>query len=91
MRRTPTGDAVVNLAPPGLPCRTAPSPKGFFYKAADSSDIYLYDEGAGRSVRIFGQLPRPFNGFTASPDGRWLITDFRREEAADLMIMEHFR
>jgi Tol biopolymer transport system component len=91
MRRTPAGDAVVNLTPPGVPCRTVPSPKGFFYKATGSSDIYLYDEVAGRSARVFGQLPRPFNGFTVTPDGHWLITDFHREEAADLMIMEHFR
>ena len=91
VRRMPAGDEVVKLAPPGRSCMTALSPKGFFYKAADAGDVYLYDESTGQSVRVFEQLPRPFNQFAASPDGRWLIVDFRHEEAADLMIMDRFR
>ena len=91
IRRTPSGDQVVELTPPGRPCLTSPSPKGFFYKSVEGGDVYLYDESTGRSVLAFGQLPKPFTQFTVSPDGRWLIADFRREEAADLMIMEHFR
>ena len=91
MRRMPDGDHRVDLAPPARTCLTAYSPRGFFYKAADSGEIYLYDETAGRSTRIFEHLPHPFNQFTMSPDGRSLVTDFARDEGADLMIMEHFR
>ncbi len=85
------GDQPVSLGMAALTCPIAPSPRGFYFRAAGNKDIYLYDDRTGRSSRLFAH-PRPaFNAFTISPDGRWFATDTKGKENADLMIMEHFR
>jgi Tol biopolymer transport system component len=91
MRRGSNGDQVIPLVPPGNPwCVTVRAAEGFYYKAAGTDDIYLYDESTGRSVRALSHPARPFNQFTISPDGRWFASDFSGSKAADLMIMENF-
>jgi Tol biopolymer transport system component len=91
MRRMPDGDREVSLDPPSSPQWLAvPVPEGFYYKAADTQDIYLYDENTGRSMRVLARPERPFNQFTMSPDGRWFASDFLGNTSVDLMIMEHF-
>jgi len=82
MRRTPDGDREVSLDPPSSPQWLAvPAPEGFYYKAADTQDIYLYDENTGRSARVLARPERPFNQFTMSPDGRF---GARHEVAGEL-------
>ena len=90
MRRTSNGDRLVSLAPDGITCRTSPSPNGFYFKSADTGEVYLYDEGSERCVRVM-KADRPFSRFTVSPDGGYLVLDFKGKENSDLMIMEHFR
>jgi Tol biopolymer transport system component len=89
-RRTTQGDQPVPLAAEGMPCRTAPSPKGFYFRSADGNDVYLYDDATG-SGRVFQRPDRPFTRFTVSPDGSWLAINHDGKEGKDLMIMEHFR
>ena len=90
MRRSQAGDQQVSLIPDGFASQTAPSPIGFYFKAADTGDIYLYDETGGRSQRVL-QHPPPAHSFTMSPDGRWFAIESARSENQDLMIMERFR
>jgi len=90
IRRSPTGDREVALIPAGLACKTAPSPAGFYFKAADGGDIYLYNEAAGTSRRVL-RNPPPAHSFTMSPDGHWFVIELARAESQDLMIMERFR
>jgi Tol biopolymer transport system component len=90
-RRTTEGDQPMSLATQGVPCRTAQSPKGFYFKSADTGDVYLYDEAAQSCMRILQRPDRPFTWFTVSPDGNWLVINFDGKQSSDLMIMEHFR
>ena len=90
MRRTSNGDRPVSLAPDGITCRTSPSPNGFYFKSADTGEVFLYDETSERCVRVL-KADRPFSRFTVSPDGRSLALDFKGQETSDLMIVEHFR
>jgi len=91
MRRTAAGDRPVGLAPQGIVCRTSPSPKGFYFQAAGTRDIWLYDEARRQSVPLLRHLDRPFTSFTVSPDGNWVAINFDAAETSDLMMMEHFR
>jgi Tol biopolymer transport system component len=90
-RRTTHGDESVPLPTEGVPCRSAPSPKGFYFRSADGSGVYLYDEATGRCVPILQRPDRPFDRFTVSPDGSWLAIAYNGKQSKDLMIMEHFR
>jgi Tol biopolymer transport system component/DNA-binding winged helix-turn-helix (wHTH) protein len=90
-RRTTDADQPVSLAAQGVPCRTAQSPRGFYFKSADTGDVYLYDEAAETCSRILRRPDRPFTWFTVSPDGNWLAINFDGNESSDLMILEHFR
>ena len=90
MRRTPDGDLPVTLTPEAISCRTALSPWGFYFKSADTSDVYLYDEVIERCIRVFHRPSLPFNQFTVSPDGRWLASDSSSKNGSALMITEHF-
>jgi hypothetical protein len=74
-----------------MPCRTAPSPKGFYFRSADGNDVYLYDDATGSCGRVFQRRDRPFTRFTVSPDGTWLAINYDGKEGKDLMIMGHFR
>jgi len=49
-RQTTEGEQPVSLLTQGVPCRTAQSPKGFYFMSADTSDVYLCDE-AGKGIR----------------------------------------
>jgi Tol biopolymer transport system component/DNA-binding winged helix-turn-helix (wHTH) protein len=90
-RRTAQGEQPALIAAEGVSCRTSPSPKGFYFRSADRSEVYLYDEAAGSSVRVPQRPDRSFSRFTMSPDGDWLAINFNGKESKDLMIMEHFR
>jgi Tol biopolymer transport system component/DNA-binding winged helix-turn-helix (wHTH) protein len=90
-RRTTEGYQPVSLAAQGVPCRTAQSPKGFYFKAADTGDVYLYDEAAESCTRVARRPDRPFTWFTVSPDSNWLAINFDGKQSSDLMIVEHFR
>jgi Tol biopolymer transport system component/DNA-binding winged helix-turn-helix (wHTH) protein len=89
MRRTLDGDRVAPLVPEGVGCRTAPSPNGFYFRSANTGEVYLYDEAGGRCVRVL-KPDRPFGRFAVSPDRRWIMLDFGGKERSNLMIMEHF-
>jgi Tol biopolymer transport system component len=90
-RRTGEGHQPVSLATQGVPCRTAQSPKGFYFRSADTGDLYFYDEAAESCTRVARRPDRWFTWFTVSPDGNWLAINFDGRESSDLMIMEHFR
>jgi Tol biopolymer transport system component/predicted Ser/Thr protein kinase len=92
MRRTPNGDEDVALVPKGCSsCGTAPAAGGFYYVAADRSEVYLCNEKTGRSVRVLKPPAIPFHQFTISADGRWFAYGFAGTPSIDLMIMEDFR
>jgi Tol biopolymer transport system component/DNA-binding winged helix-turn-helix (wHTH) protein len=90
LRRAADGDHPVPLSPKGVSCRTAPSPRGFYFKSADTNEVYLYDETTERCVRVL-RPDRPISRFAVSPDGDWLSISFDGRERRELMIMEHFR
>jgi len=90
-RRTMEGYQPVSLATQGVPCRTSQSPKGFYFKSADTGDVYLYDEAVESCTRVAWRPDRSFTWFGVSPNGNWLAINFDGTESSDLMIMEHFR
>jgi hypothetical protein len=90
-RRTTQGDQPVPLAAEGVPCRTSPAPKGFYFKLADGSGVFLYDETTATCVHVFQRPDRPFTRFTVSPDGVLLAINNDGKQNKDLMIMERFR
>lgn len=90
MQRAQDGDGVTPLVPEGVGCRTAPSPDGFYFKSADTGEVYLYDEAGGRCVRVL-KPDRPYSRFTVFPNRRWVVLDFKGKEQSNLMIMEHFQ
>jgi Tol biopolymer transport system component/DNA-binding winged helix-turn-helix (wHTH) protein len=91
MRRTPEGDQPLPLASEAVGCRTAASPKGFYFVSAETGGVSLYDESMERSERVFPHAGEPVTWFTVSPDGHWLAMNSEVKEGSDLMIMEHFR
>jgi len=90
MHRSPAGDREVSLGPGAEACKTALSPAGFYFKAAETGDIYLYDEASSGSRRVLPHPPQA-HSFTMSPDGRWFTIERPGIENKDLMIMERFR
>jgi WD40 repeat protein len=91
MRRDSSGDRELALSPPACGgCLAIPASGGFYYKTVQSSALWYYDESTGRSVRILKPLPKRFNQFTISPDGKWFATDFSDGVSVNLMIMENF-
>jgi len=64
----------VSVVTQGVPCRTALSPKGFYFKSADTSDVNLRGEAAQSYTRILQRPDRAFTWFTVSPDGGWQST-----------------
>ena len=92
MRWSETGSQPVPLAGHARPWMVSVSPEGFYYREAETGDIYLYEEASGRSTRVLG-CPARWNGeaLTVSPDARWFAGDIIRRENVDLMMMERFR
>lgn len=90
-RRSAQGDEPVQLTPRPHPLElTVTSPRGFYYRAVDSSTIYHYDELADRSTRVI-TIPRPLGMFTVSPGGDFVAGSFLEREVVDLMLIERFR
>jgi Tol biopolymer transport system component/DNA-binding winged helix-turn-helix (wHTH) protein len=91
LRRTSNGDLPLPSVPGTVACRTAPSPKGFYFQAAETSGLWLYDEALERVESAVPHPKQEVTWFTFSPDGSWLAMNSERKENSDLMIMEHFR
>jgi Tol biopolymer transport system component len=88
--RTAAGERAIPLSPRLCSeCLTSAAAKGFYYKT-DASEIWYYDEGAGRPVRVLSRPPLEFNQFTVTPDGRWFAASFRETPSLDLMMVELF-
>jgi hypothetical protein len=82
--------SVLPNVPEGVTCRTAVSPKGFYFESVLSWEINLYDENTERYVRSFPRPEEPGSWFTVSTDGHWLAVTSPGKRGDNLMIMERF-
>ena len=91
VRRTARGDEVVPLTPPPCDrCAIIPRAEGIYYRAADTNDLYLFDELSGRSTRFPKNPADPLSHFTLSPDAHWFAYATAKRERGELMIVEDF-
>lgn len=91
VRRTAHGDEVVRLTPPPCDgCSVIPLAEGIYYRAADTNDLYLFDELSGRCTRFLKGPANVLFHFTLSPDAHWLAYGTAQRERGELMIVEDF-
>jgi Tol biopolymer transport system component len=90
LRRNSDGDTPLPFVPQTVTCRTAPSPKGFYFQSAETSGLWLYDEALERVETVVPHPKQEVSWFTFSPDGSWLAMNSEVKANSDLMIMEHF-
>jgi hypothetical protein len=91
-KRTPNGDQEISLKPPShFGGSISLSGSGFYYRAAGTDSIYLYEEKSARSHPVMvRRMPASFGEFTVSPDGHWLATGVVVSEGRNLLLMENF-